>query len=245
MLTVTSRGPGAVVRRRPGRTSRTRGTALMVDYAAARTKMVDGQIRPNDVTDHRIITAMLAIPREAFVPASLKPLAYLDRDVVLAGGRAMLQPMVLAKMVQAAEIGASDVVLDVGCATGYSSALIARLASAVVAVEESTELANTAGDVLQTLGIDNVAVVEGALKDGLAAEGPYDVIIIEGAVEVFPDKIAAQLKDGGRLVVIEGLGGSARAMLYVRSGPDLSGRVIMNAAAHLLPGFAREPAFVF
>ncbi|SON56178.1 Protein-L-isoaspartate O-methyltransferase [Hartmannibacter diazotrophicus] len=218
----------------------------MADSDLARTKMVDGQVRPSDVTDYRIIDAMLDIPREEFVPSAQRALAYSDLPISLgASGRAMLMPRVLAMMIQAADILPGDVVLDLGCGTGYSTAVIARLASSVVALEEDAALAAFATSALQDLGIDNAAVVEGPLAAGYEAEGPYDVIIVEGAVEILPDTITDQLKDGGRLLVIEGRGLSARAMLYVRSGDDVSGRIVMNAAAPLLPGFAKEEEFVF
>lgn len=220
----------------------------MVDMAALRTKMVDGQVRPSDVTDLRIIDAMLEIPREAFVPADLQPLAYLDRDLPVSAdrrSRCLIQPMIFAKMVQAAAIGSGDVVLDVGCASGYGSAVIARLASSVVALEEDPALAETATATLARLGVDTVTVVTGRLVDGHADEAPYDVILVNGSVEELPARLAAQLKDGGRLVVVVGTGFSARGMLYTRTGDDVSGRVIMNASVPLLPGFAREPSFVF
>ncbi|ODN70849.1 Protein-L-isoaspartate O-methyltransferase [Methylobrevis pamukkalensis] len=204
----------------------------MVDFANARTKMVDGQVRPSDVTDYRIISAMLEIPREVFVPPARKPLAYTDMALKVAGeARSMLPPRTFAMMVQAADIQPTDVVLDLGCASGYSSAVIAKLASSVVAVEQDPALVDLASKTLLDLGIDNVAVVQGQLVDGLAGEGPYDVIMIEGAVDVLPDTIGEQLKDGGRLVVIEGRGQSAKGMLYVRTGDDLGGRIVMNAGA--------------
>lgn len=217
----------------------------MVDNAALRTKMVDGQVRPNDVTDHRIIDAMLEIPREDFVPASQASLAYLDRDLPSAPGRAMLQPMTVARLVQAARIGAADRVLVVGAGSGYLAAVTARLAAAVVALEEHPELAAAAGAALARHGQGRVTVATGPLAAGWPGEAPYDVIVVEGAVEVLPEAIAGQLADGGRLVVVEGIGQSAVARLYTRSGGEVAGRVLMNAAAPLLPGFSREPAFVF
>ncbi|HUG63432.1 MAG TPA: protein-L-isoaspartate O-methyltransferase [Methylomirabilota bacterium] len=220
----------------------------MADMTALRTKMVDGQIRPSDVTDHRIIDAMLAIPREAFVPAGLTGLAYLDRNLpVSADGRSrcLIQPMVLARMVQAAEVGPDDVVLEIGCASGYGAALLARLASSVVALEEDESLADMAAGALSGLGVDNVTVVKGPLAAGYPDEGPYDVIFVNGAVEVAPEALAGQLKQGGRMVLVVGVGQAARGMLYTRSGAGVSGRVIMNASVPLLPGFARIPAFEF
>ena len=220
----------------------------MVDTAALRTKMVDGQIRPSDVTDHRIIDAMGDIPREAFVPSAMASLAYLDRNVPVSvdgHSRCLINPMVLARLIQAAAIGPRDVVLEVGCATGYGAAVMARLASSVVALEEDPALAEKAAETLASLAVDNAAVVTGPLVAGYPAEGPFDAILVNGAVEVLPKALTDQLKDGGRLVVVEGVGQAARGMLYTRSGADVSGRVVLNASVPLLPGFAREPVFQF
>lgn len=218
----------------------------MADAAALRTKMVDGQIRPNDVTDHRILDAMLSVPREAFVPGALKPLAYLDQNLKLNGaGRAMLQPMVQGKMLQQAGIRPSDRVLDVAAGTGYLSAIASRLAGSVVALEEDAELAASARTALAGIGAANVEVVVGPHTKGWPAGAPYDVILVGGAVEVLPDALPEQLAEGGRLIVIKGVGQAARALLYTRTGRDVGSRVLMNAAAPLLPGFAAEPSFQF
>lgn len=218
----------------------------MVDAAALRTKMVDGQIRPNDVTDHRILDAMLSVPREAFVPAALKPLAYLDQHLKLNGaGRCMLQPMVQGRMLQQAGIRATDRVLDVAAGTGYLSAIASRLAASVVALEEDAELAAAARTALADVGAAHVEVVVGPHTKGWAAGAPYDVILVGGAVDVLPDALPDQLAEGGRLIVIKGVGQAARAMLYTRTGRDVGSRVLMNAAAPLLPGFAAEPSFQF
>jgi protein-L-isoaspartate(D-aspartate) O-methyltransferase len=220
----------------------------MADMTALRTKMVDGQVRPSDVTDLRIIEAMLEIPREAFVPKSLAALAYLDRNLAVSAdgrSRSLIQPMVLSKLIQAAEIRHDDVVLEVGTASGYGAAVVARLASSVVALEEDGELADRAAATLATLGVDNAAVVRGRLVDGFPEEAPYDVILVNGSVELVPESLTGQLKDGGRLVVVETGGPVGRGMVYTRTGDDVSGRVFMNASVPLLPGFSREPAFVF
>jgi protein-L-isoaspartate(D-aspartate) O-methyltransferase len=223
----------------------------MTDFAAARRMMVDGQVRTSDVTDQRIVAAMLELPRERFVPQSSVDLAYLDLDVPVskpgpgAAARRLLKPMVLAKLVQAAEVKASDHVLDVGCATGYSSALLGRLAHSVVALEEDPALARFAGDVLAAVAARNVAVERGRLTEGWPAVAPYDVIFIDGAVEVVPQALYAQLKDGGRLAAVVGRTPASRAMVYRRIGADISGWPAFDAAAPLLPGFAEPPAFVF
>ncbi len=217
----------------------------MTDWVKLRTKMVDGQVRPNDVTDHRIIAAMLEIPRELFVPTALGELAYIDRNLDLPGGRCLLQPMLVAKAIQSAEIQPTDRVLEVGAGTGYTAAVVSRLAAAVTAVESEPVLATAARGALAATGSANVTVVEGPLSAGAPAGAPYDVILVSGAVEVMPDSLLAQLADGGRLVVYEGVGLSGRAKLYTRTGADVAGRTLYNASAPVLPGFAREPAFVF
>jgi protein-L-isoaspartate(D-aspartate) O-methyltransferase len=224
----------------------------MTDFAAARRHMVDGQVRTSDVTDLRIIAAMLELPRERFVPPAHADLAYLDLDVPVAAGggaagagRCLLKPMVLAKLLQAVALRADDRVLDVGCATGYSSALLARLAGFVVALEEDATLAGQAQDDLQAVAPGKAAVVVGPLTQGWQALAPYDVIFVNGAVEVVPAALHAQLKDGGRLVAVVGRTPPCRAMLYRSIAGDVSGWPIFDAAAPLLPGFAVPPAFVF
>jgi protein-L-isoaspartate(D-aspartate) O-methyltransferase len=223
----------------------------MTDFAAARRMMVDGQVRTSDVTDLRIVAAMLELPRERFVPEAKADLAYLDFDIAVkeasagAPARRLLKPMVLAKLVQAAEVGASDHVLDVGCATGYSSALLSRLAHSVVALEEDEALARLARENLKAVGAANVTVVTGPLTQGWPAAAPYDVIFVNGATEIPPHELARQLKAGGRLVAVLGRAPAAQAMLYRSVGGDISGWPIFDAAAPVLPGFAAPPAFVF
>jgi len=218
----------------------------MTDFSAARRHMVDGQVRPNNVTDLRVISAMLEVPRERFVPPAATALAYLDLDLAVGEGasvRCLLKPMVLAKLIHAAEIEPTDRVLDVGCAGGYAAAVLARLADHVVALEQDASLANTARAALSTL--PNVEVVGGPLVDGWAKAGPYDVILLEGATEIEPQAFCRQLKDGGRLVCVLGLAPGASAMLYRRSGSELGGRAIFDASAALLPGFAKPAVFAF
>ena len=223
----------------------------MTDFAAARRMMVDGQVRTSDVTDLRIVAAMLELPRERFVPEGKADLAYLDFDIAVkeasAGepARRLLKPMVLAKMVQAAEVEASDHVLDVGCATGYSSALLSRLARSVVALEEDEALARLAPENLKAVGAANVTVVTAPLTEGWPAAAPYDVIFVNGATEIVPQELARQLKAGGRLVAVLGRAPASQAMLYRRVGGDISGWPIFDAAAPVLPGFVAPPAFVF
>ncbi len=217
----------------------------MADFAASRRMMVDGQVRTNDVTDPRLITAMLEVPRERFVPRELQPLAYLDRDLAVGPGRALVKPMVLAKLIQAVNVGEHDLVLVVGCATGYSSAVLARLADAVVGLEEDAALARTANETLSAVDAPNVAVVSGPLAAGWPSQGPYDVILLNGAVEVIPEALLGQLKEGGRLVAVVGTRPMAKATLYRSDSGRVSAQPLFDAAAPALPGFAKPPAFVF
>jgi protein-L-isoaspartate(D-aspartate) O-methyltransferase len=216
---------------------------MMTDFAAARTHMVDGQVRISDVTDLRVLWALQSVERERFVPRAKRDLAYLDYDMPVSPGRCLMKPRVLAKLLQAADIQSTDRVLDVGCALGYSAAVLARIAAQVTALEESPDLVADARAALA--GEKNVEVVSGRLADGYTASAPYNVIVIEGGSEVEPDALLRQLSDGGRLVCILGGDPSAKAMLYTRSGADVGGRPIFDAAAPVLPGFAKPPAFAF
>jgi protein-L-isoaspartate(D-aspartate) O-methyltransferase len=223
----------------------------MVSFAAARRMMVDGQIRTNDVTDIRIIGAFEDVPRERFVPPQLADLAYLDRDLAItaarpgAPARHLLKPMVLAKLAQALDLDADDRVLDVGCASGYSTAIIAHVAGAVVALEEDAALAAQAADILHAAECTHAVVRTGALQAGAPADGPYDAILIEGAVEFVPAQLCAQLKEGGRLACVLKSAALGKAMLYRWQRAELSGRPVFDASAPLLAGFVRPPAFVF
>jgi protein-L-isoaspartate(D-aspartate) O-methyltransferase len=221
----------------------------MSGFSTARQKMVDGQVRTYDVTDARIIDAMLAVPREAFVPAKQGSLAYLDLDLDVSDGgsvkRFLVKPAVTAKLLQAAEIGDTDNVLVVGCATGYVAALAARLAAQVTATEGVSVLAERARDILGQLGVGNVVVKAAAAADGDSANGPYDVIVLNGATEVVPTGLYRQLKEGGRLVGVSALAKPARAILVTHSHGDFGNRALFDAAAPVLPGLERVPAFVF
>jgi len=219
----------------------------MTDFAAARRNMVDGQVRTADVTDLRLISAMLEVPRENFVPPAVAALAYIDLDVPLDEGakppRRLLKPMVLAKLIQAADLKATDRVLDVGCATGYAAAVLARVAGQVIAIEQDQNLVQAATAAL--LSQPNVRVVGGKLTDGWPQGAPFDAIVLEGATEVVPHTLCRQLKDGGRLVCVLGSGPGSKAMLYRRSGKETGGRPIFDATAAVLPGFVKPPAFAF
>ena len=221
----------------------------MTDFAAARRMMVDGQVRTADVTDLRLLAAMLELPRERFFPTNKAPLAYLDLDVpVNEPGqpvRRLLKPMVLAKLIQAADIGETDRVLDVGCGTGYSTALLTHLAGSVVGLEENADLARQAAAALSWAARPIAKVVTGALALGCAGQGPYDAIVLQGSAEIVPAILFDQLKDGGRLVGVIGRGPAAKAMLYRRTDGELSSRPVFDAAATPLPGFAKPPQFVF
>jgi protein-L-isoaspartate(D-aspartate) O-methyltransferase len=218
----------------------------MTDFAAARRIMVDSQVRTADVTDPRLIAAMLELPREEFFPEDKRALAYLDLDVAVsepgAPVRRLLKPMVLAKLIAAAGVGDRDRVLDVGCATGYGTAVLARLAAAVIGLEEDAALARKAAAALA--GSANATIVTGPLARGVPGEAPYDVILLEGACDIVPDALFEQLRPGGRLACIVGRG-PGKATVYRRIEDDVSARVVFDAAAALLPGFAKAPQFVF
>jgi protein-L-isoaspartate(D-aspartate) O-methyltransferase len=221
----------------------------MSGFSTARQKMVDGQVRTSDVTDARIIDAMLAVPREAFAPEKQQALAYLDLDLDVSDGgsveRFLIKPAVTAKMLQAAEIGDTDNVLVVGCATGYVAALAARLAARVTATEGDSALAARAKGILGQFGIGNVVVKAAAAADGDPANAPYDVIVLNGATEVAPTGLYQQLKEGGRLVGVFALDRPARATIVTHSHHDFGHRELFDAAAPVLPGLERVPAFVF
>jgi protein-L-isoaspartate(D-aspartate) O-methyltransferase len=219
-----------------------------MDFAAARRAMVDSQVRPNDVTDLRIVAAMLELPRERFVPEAQQALAYADFDIPVTQkkpARCLLKPMVLAKLVQAADVRETDHVLDVGCATGYSSALLARLAGLVLSLEEEPGLARFAHEALASLGEARAEVVTGPLVAGWPTAAPYDLIFVNGATEIAPRALAPQLKEGGRLAAIVGKTPATKAMIYRWIDRDLSGWPVFDAGAPLLPGFAAPPTFVF
>ncbi len=220
-------------------------------FARARRMMVDGQLRINDVTNPYLIAAFQDLPRERFVPANKAELAYLDCDLEVLPARVdqqpryLLKPLVIAKLIELADVTASDCVLDIGCATGYSTAVLSSLAARVVAVEEVAELARAAEANLAALKPGNVVVRTSPLTGGSAADGPFDVILVNGAVEFLPDPLTAQLVEGGRLVCVMRRGPVGNGMVLRASGGHVSGRAAFDAAAPMLPGFARAPAFVF
>jgi protein-L-isoaspartate(D-aspartate) O-methyltransferase len=221
----------------------------MSGISPARQKMVDGQVRPSDVTDLRIIDAMLELPRELFVPERQRAMAYLDLDLDVSEGgsarRFLIKPVVTAKMLQAADIRDTDSVLVAGCATGYTAAVVARLAGQVTATEVDPSLAAKARQILAQLGLERVTVRAADVAEGDPANAPYDVIVLDGATEVTPDRLYGQLKDGGRLVGVFALTRPPRAMIVTRSHGDFGSRALFDASAPVLPGLERRPAFVF
>ncbi len=218
----------------------------MADFAAARRHMVDSQIRTNKVTDPGLLSALADVPRERFLDRHLHGIAYIDEDLAIGDGRYLMEPMVLARMIQALALDPGAVVLDAGCATGYSSAVLARLATAVVALECDAVLARQATLNFAEIGVDNVVVVEGELSHGHAEQAPYQAILLNGAVPKIPDELIAQLAEGGRLCAVTNVGsGSGRVVRIVRHGDTVAKRVLFDANVAPLPGFDSEPGFVF
>lgn len=217
----------------------------MADLSGARQTMVDCQVRPSDVTQYSIIDSMLRIPREMFAPKALRDIAYADSEVALGDGRALLPPRTFAKMLEAAQLGASDLVLDLAPGTGYSSAVLAQCVGMVIAIEPSSEHAKVATDVLTGLEIDNAIVSQGDVAAGDPQHGPYDVIFINGAVEVVPTALTDQLKEGGRLVAIFQENGAGKCRVLVRAGDTVTSRFAFDASAPLLPQFEAAADFVF
>ncbi len=211
--------------------------------------MVDGQVRPSDVTDIRIIDAMLTVPREAFIPESQRSLAYLDLDLDVSEGgsvkRFLIKPAVTAKMLQAAEIKEDDEVLVVGCASGYLAALVARLAKRVTATESDPTLATKANAICTELGFRNLIVKAAPLMEGGSANAPFDVILLNGATEIVPEGLYVQLKEGGRLVGAFAATKPQRVTIVTRSRRDFGTRALFDATIPVLPGFERPPVFVF
>lgn len=221
------------------------------DYQDARQKMVDNQVRTTDVTSHSVLKAFLTVAREDFVPAALKPLAYIDTDLQISPdsaesvGRYVMEPSPLAKLLQLAEVTPEQVVLLIGCGEGYAAALLSLLAGSVVAVESDGELADSASETLRDTGYDNVAVVTGDLEKGYAAEAPYDLIFFNGSVETIPETLYAQLREGGRMVAALGSGNAAQAQIFIKEGGVVSGRAAFNLSIKPLPGFRKTEQFVF
>lgn len=218
-----------------------------MDYALARLNMVESQIRTNKVTDPEVVGAFEAIPRELFVPKPRRGIAYSDEALEIGAGRYMLEPMVLARLLQAAAPQPSDVALDVACGTGYATALLSRMVSTVVGVDEAAELVERGNGILSSLEIDNAALVAGPLTAGYRKQAPYNVILVDGSVDFVPDGLFEQLADGGRLVTVEGgtAVGPGLAVLYEKRAGRIGRRILFDAGTPILPGFRRAPGFVF
>lgn len=217
-----------------------------MDYQAARRHMVESQVRPNDVTDLRLQTAMETTPRELFLPVGLRDQAYVEREIEYAPGRWLLRARDFAKLVAAAEPRADDLVLNAVCGSGYSTAILAQLTEMVVSLDREEEMAAQAQENLNAIGISNAAVITGDPVEGASSQGPYDLIFLGGAIEKSPDTLLAQLKPGGRLATIQRKNGVSRGVIYRRSGDAFSMTEKFDAATRaVLPAFAAEKTFVF
>ncbi|MGY5805971.1 protein-L-isoaspartate O-methyltransferase family protein [Rhizobium sp. LEGMi12c] len=216
-----------------------------MDFEAARVKMVENQIRTTDVTSHSVLNAFFAVPRENFVPEKSKLLAYVDCDIEVAPGRFLMEASPLAKLLQLGAVTRDDKVLDVGCGTGYVSAVLSLVAGKVIALESNEELAAQAKTNLAELGYDNVTVVGGDLEKGHAGSAPYDVIFLNGSIEQLPQGLLDQLGEDGRLITVIGYGHAARATVFMRERGAFSENVFFNASIKPLPGFAKAKEFVF
>ena len=220
-----------------------------MDFALARQNMVEGQIRTNKVTDTLVVEALETLPREAFVPESLKNLAYIDEDLTLSAGRILMEPMVMARLMQAASIEETDLALVIAAATGYEAAAIAKIASAVVAIESDVDLHRSAMAHMAEQGADTVTMLKGDLAKGHPGQGPYDVIFINGAAAELPAALIDQMADGGRLVYVkpgpDDIPGTGKAMLVSKVDGVVSESELFDANVPALPEFAAKPAFSF
>ena len=218
----------------------------MPDFVSIRRTMVDTQLRTNKVTNDLVLASMGEIPREAFIPVGFSNFAYVDEHINIGPGRNMVQPMVLARMIQAAEISSDAVVLDIACGSGYSTAVLARIARVVVALESDQQLSGMATSQIMALGLDNVVLENGSINDGWPDQAPYDVKMINGACEEIPDKVFSQLDDGGRLcAVTRDMNGSCVVRMWNKVGAAVSSRILFDADVPILPEFERPDGFDF
>lgn len=217
----------------------------MLDFATARMNMVESQLRTNRVTDRRLIAAFETVPRERYMPESKRSIAYVDEDLRITDDRYMVEPMVLARLIEEAQVRSDDVALVVGAGTGYACAILAELAATVVGLENDPGLANAAERALSAEGVDNAVIVQGELAKGVPKQGPFNVILINGAIETLPDALVQQLADGGRLVSVRREGAVGRAFLLERFGEAEGERVLFDARTPVLTGFEAARGFVF
>jgi protein-L-isoaspartate(D-aspartate) O-methyltransferase len=217
-----------------------------MDFSIARNNMVECQLRPNRITDNAVLAAMGTLPRERFLPESLRSVAYADEDLCIAAGRYIMEPVVVGRLIQAAEPRSGGVALVVGGGTGYEAAVLAGMVGTVFVLESDKGLSDAASRLYSELALDNVVAVDGPLGNGLPDQGPYDVILINGAVQVLPDSLTAQLAQGGRLVCVVDEGrGVGRATLLQRTAGGISRRVVFDASVPVLEEFRKAPSFVF
>jgi protein-L-isoaspartate(D-aspartate) O-methyltransferase len=217
----------------------------MPDFAQQRRNMVEAQVRADGVRDERLLEAMLTVPRERFIPAARSALAYADVPAEVAPRRFLLDPRSFAKLAELAAIRAEDRILDVGMATGYSSAVLAKLGSRVIALEQDADLVRIASDSLQRTDARNATVMQGGLAEGAKAEAPFDVIFVNGAIEAEPQRLLAQLAEGGRLVAVIQTGVLGRAHLFIRENGTISVKPGFDASVPALAGFRASAGFVF
>jgi protein-L-isoaspartate(D-aspartate) O-methyltransferase len=217
----------------------------MTDYKTARTAMVDCQVRPSDVTKYPIIDALLSTPREAYVPDAIRPVAYAGEHISLGNGRVLLDPRTFAKMLDALNVQPNELVLDLGCGLGYSSAILAKMAEAVVSVESDPDMAKVASETLSEQSVDNAYVALGDLASGNAKNGPYDAIILQGSVQTIPDTLIEQLKDGGRICALFQNNNHGECRIGYKSHGNVSWRTVFNATAPLINGFETIKEFKF
>jgi protein-L-isoaspartate(D-aspartate) O-methyltransferase len=217
----------------------------MLDTAAQRANMVAAQLRPNDVTNSRLRDAMLTVPRERFVPAAFAPVAYMEGEIPLGPGRVLMEPRAFAKLLQLADVGPNDRVLDIACGTGYSTAILSFLAAEIVALEDSAQLAAQAQANIQALGLANARVITGTLTQGCPDAAPFDVIFLNGAFTREPSELLAQLGDGGRLVAIRRAGAGGHGVIFLNHDGAWGERSVFDAVVPVLPGFENPARFSF
>lgn len=217
-----------------------------MDFTFARHNMVECQLRPSKVTDHGVLAAMGTLPRERFLPETMQSVAYTDEDLCIAPGRYLMEPIVAARLIQAAAPSAGDSALVVGGGAGYEAAVLASMAETVFVVESDAALSAAATTLFADLALDNIVIVDGALEDGLGAQGPFNIILINGCVQVLPESLKAQLAENGRLVCVMDEGdGIGRATVVQCTGGAVSERTLFDASVPVLDAFRKSSSFVF